>query len=149
MVNKVILVGNVGADPEVRTFESGTKTARINLATTERTYNRQTNETKDYTEWHTITFWSRLADIVDKYVRKGSQIYVEGSLRTSEWVDKDNIKRHTTVIIAGEMKMLGRRADNLAPQTSQTQPQSQTPANEVPQSVVPTAIADDADDLPF
>ena len=94
MVNKVILVGNVGLDPEVRTTESGVKVARVRLATTERIYNRQTNENAELTEWHTITLWRGLADVVDRYVRKGSQLYIEGRLRTREWTDKDNIKRY-------------------------------------------------------
>ena len=84
MVNKVILVGNVGIDPEVRTTESGVKVARIRLATTERLFDRQANEAKEHTEWHTVTLWRGLADVVDKYVRKGTQIYVEGRLRTRE-----------------------------------------------------------------
>ena len=113
MVNKVILVGNVGIDPEVRTTESGVKVARVRLATTERIYDRQNNETKELTEWHTITLWRGLADVVDRYVRKGSQLYIEGRLRTREWVDKDNIKRYTTEIMADEMKLLGRRSDNI------------------------------------
>lgn len=147
MVNKVILIGNVGVDPEIRTLESGVKVARVRLATTERIFHRQANETKEHTEWHTITFWSGLADVVDKYVRKGSQIYVEGVLRTREWVDKENIKRFSTEISAGELKMLGRRADNnLAPQNQQP---TQTPANEATKSVVPAVAAEDVDDLPF
>ena len=100
MVNKVILVGNVGIDPEVRTTESGVKVARIRLATTERLFDRQANEAKEHTEWHTITLWRGLADVVDRYVRKGTQIYVEGRLRTREWMDKDNNKRYTTEIMA-------------------------------------------------
>ena len=112
MVNKVILVGNVGMDPEVRALESGVKVARIRLATTERMYDRQSNETKDHTEWHTITLWRGLADVVDKYVRKGSQLYIEGRLRTREWMDKDNNKRYTTEILADVMNMLGRRGDS-------------------------------------
>ena len=111
MVNKVILVGNVGMDPEVRTIESGAKVARVRLATTERLFDRQANETKEHTEWHTITLWRGLADVVDKYVRKGSQIYVEGRLRTREWTDKDNQKRYTTEILADDMKLLGRRPE--------------------------------------
>ena len=111
MVNKVILVGNVGMDPEVRTIESGAKVARVRLATTERLFDRQANETKEHTEWHTITLWRGLADVVDKYVRKGSQLYIEGRLRTREWTDKDNQKRYTTEILADDMKLLGRRAD--------------------------------------
>lgn len=114
MVNKVILVGNVGIDPEVRTTESGVKVARISLATTERLFDRQANETKEHTEWHTITLWRGLADVVDRYVRKGTQIYVEGRLRTREWMDKDNNKRYTTEILADTMNLLGRRSDNPA-----------------------------------
>ena len=151
MINKVILVGNVGVDPEVRTTESGVKVARVRLATTERLYDRQNNETKELTEWHTITLWRGLADVVDKYVRKGSQLYIEGRLRTREWVDKDNIKRYSTEILADEMKLLGRRSDNMqqggAPQGmapgAAPQPRPQAVAAEVP------AAADDPDDLPF
>ena len=163
MVNKVILVGNVGVDPEVRTTESGVKVARVRWATTERYYDRQTNEAKELTEWHTITLWRGLADVVDKYVRKGSQLYIEGRLRTREWTDKENIKRYATEIMADEMKLLGRRADS--PQGTQSAPmgaapqaggysqpasaaygapaQAPQPAQSIP------AINDDPDDLPF
>ena len=78
MINKVILVGNVGVDPEVRAMESGVKVARVRLATSERMYNRQTNETTEHTEWHTVTLWRGLAETVDRFVRKGSQLYIEG-----------------------------------------------------------------------
>ena len=116
MINKVILVGNVGVDPEVRALDSGVKVARVRLATSERYLDRQTNETKELTEWHTVTLWRGLADVVDKYVNKGSQLYIEGSLRTREWTDKDNQKRYATEIIANEMKLLGRPKDaNEAP----------------------------------
>ncbi|WP_300904850.1 single-stranded DNA-binding protein [uncultured Alistipes sp.] len=114
MVNKVILIGNVGIDPEVRTLEGGAKVARVRLATTERIYDRQAGETKEHTEWHTVTLWRGLADVVDRFVRKGSQIYVEGRLRTREWMDKENNKRYTTEILADTMNLLGRRADNPA-----------------------------------
>lgn len=176
MVNKVILVGNVGVDPEVRTTESGVKVARVRLATTERIYNRQTNENTELTEWHTITLWRGLADVVDRYVRKGSQLYIEGRLRTREWTDKDNIKRYTTEIMADEMKLLGRRSDNqqagapMAGQQSYSQPQGgyhqpsyqqpapsyqqpayQQPVQEYQAPAAPTipAVQDDPDDLPF
>ena len=166
MVNKVILVGNVGVDPEVRTTESGVKVARVRLATTERLYDRQTNETKELTEWHTITLWRGLADVVDRYVKKGSQLYIEGRLRTREWTDKENIKRYTTEIMADEMKLLGRRADQPqqggAPQQSAYQPQggyqqsqpsyqqSTQPAYQPqPEPQAPTMPAEDPDDLPF
>ncbi|MDE5695340.1 MAG: single-stranded DNA-binding protein [Alistipes sp.] len=114
MVNKVILIGNVGMDPEVRTTESGVKVARLRLATTERLFDRQANETREHTEWHTVTLWRGLADVVDRYVRKGSQIYIEGRLRTRDWMDKDNNKRFTTEILADTMNLLGRRGDNPA-----------------------------------
>ena len=155
MVNKVILVGNVGLDPEVRTTESGVKVARVRLATTERFYDRQTNEAKELTEWHTITLWRGLADVVDKYVRKGSQLYIEGRLRTREWTDKENIKRYATEIMADEMKLLGRRSDapvqGGAPAMGQSAPQQSAYAQPVAQpapSAIP-AMQDDSDDLPF
>ena len=160
MVNKVILVGNVGLDPEVRTTESGVKVARVRLATTERIYNRQTNENTELTEWHTITLWRGLADVVDRYVRKGSQLYIEGRLRTREGTDKDNIKRYTTEIMADEMKLLGRRSDNqqagapMGGQQGYSQPQGgyQQPAQQYAQPAQPSSIPapqDDPDDLPF
>ena len=111
MVNKVILVGNVGMDPEVRAMEGGAKVARLRLATTERYRDRQTNENKEHTEWHTITLWRGLADVVDSYVRKGSQLYIEGRLRTREWTDQQGNKRYTTEILADTMNLLGRRGD--------------------------------------
>lgn len=160
MVNKVILVGNVGLDPEVRTTESGVKVARVRLATTERIYNRQTNENTELTEWHTITLWRGLADVVDRYVHKGSQLYIEGRLRTREWTDKDNQKRYATEIVATEMKLLGRRADGqTAPSAPSVAPAMSAPvAAPAPQPVVasapvqapaPAMPADSGDDLPF
>lgn len=124
MINKVILVGNVGTDPEVRALDGGTKVARIRLATTERIYNKERNETKELTEWHNITLWRGLADVVDKYIRKGSQLYIEGKLRTREY-DKNGVKCFATEIVAEELKMLGRKegvsqsAPQVAPHPSQ------------------------------
>ena len=156
MINKVILVGNVGLDPEVRALESGVKVARIRLATSERYTDRQTNETKELTEWHTVTLWRNLADIVDKYVHKGSQLYVEGSLRTREWTDKDNQKRYTTEIVATDLKLLGRRMDAPASQEVNdygAQPAYQAPAQPVYTQPAPTPTpavpAAGVDDLPF
>jgi len=144
MVNKVILVGNVGADPEVRTLESGVKTARIRLATTERFRNRDTQEVREQTEWHTINLWRNLADVADRYVRKGSQLYIEGSIHTREWTDQSGNKRYSTEITADEMKLLGRRGDSTAESapayTPAAQPTSQEAAPSNDQSV---------DDLPF
>lgn len=164
MVNKVILIGNVGLDPEVRTLESGVKTARIRLATTERIFNRQTQETSEHTEWHTVTLWRGLADVVDKYVRKGSQIYIEGALRTREWQDQQGNKRYSTEIIANDMKLLGRRNDAQQPQQggyqhqqggyqqASAQPQSgysQPQQQNYQQPAAPAMPDDSTDDLPF
>ncbi len=121
MVNKVILVGNVGMDPEVRTFEDGNKIARVRLATTERIYNPSTQESKDHTEWHTVIFRRGLAGVVEMYVRKGSQLYIEGRLRTREWEDESRNKRYNVEIYADDMKMLGRRSDNMGASTSSYQ----------------------------
>lgn len=112
MINKVILVGNVGMDPEVRTMENGVKVARLRVATTERFFNRQTNEAREHTEWHTVILWRSLADVADRLLHKGSQIYVEGHLRTREWTDNNNNKRTSTEIEAETMKLLGRRDYN-------------------------------------
>lgn len=125
MVNKVILVGNVGLDPEVRSLETGVKVARVRLATSERIFNRQTNEATEHTEWHTVTLWRSLAEVVDKYVRKGSQLYIEGRIRTREW-ERDGVKHYATEIVADEMKLLGRRPES-AQQTGYQQPSYQTP----------------------
>ena len=159
MINKVILVGNVGVDPEVRALDSGVKVARVRLATSERYLDRQTNETKELTEWHTVTLWRNLADVVDKYVRKGSQLYIEGSLRTREWTDRDNQKRYTTEIVATDMKLLGRRSDSpqqsAAPQGYAQPVATPAPAPApVPASApiaepTPAPIPDSADEMPF
>lgn len=157
MINKVILVGNVGVDPEVRTTESGVKVARLRLATSERYTDKQSGERKELTEWHTIILWRGLADVVDRFVHKGSQLYIEGRLRTREWTDKDNVKRYTTEILADNMQLLGSRSDNqggAAPaatpyQQPAAQPYQQTAA---PAPAAPAAIPtpqDDPDDLPF
>lgn len=145
MVNKVILIGNVGADPEVRVLEGGTKVARIRLATTERFTNSATQEKKEHTEWHYVTFWRGLADIVDRYVKKGSQIYVEGRLRTRDWEDPaTKQKRVFTEILADEMKLLGRREQAPAGTPSPSVPSAAAePKRELVQPI------DDSDDLPF
>ena len=166
MINKVILVGNVGADPEVRSLESGVKTARVRIATTERFYNRQTNETSEQTEWHTVIFWRGLADVVDKYVRKGSQIYVEGSIHYRDWQGNDGQRHFVTEITASELKLLGRRTESNQTQSQQYgQPSQQSqyarqpePQYTVPQYPQPTptpapvtepVVHVEDDDLPF
>lgn len=109
-VNKVIIVGNLGADPEVRTFDNGGKIAIVSVATSERWADRQTGEPREKTEWHRIVFSNRLADIVEQYLRKGSQIYVEGSLTTRKWQDPQTGQdRYSTEIRAQSMQMLGSR----------------------------------------
>ncbi|MFN2308172.1 MAG: single-stranded DNA-binding protein [Gammaproteobacteria bacterium] len=108
-INKVILVGNLGKDPEVRYMPSGGAVANVTLATSESWKDKQTGEQKDRTEWHTVVFYQRLAEIVGEYLKKGSQVYVEGSLRTRKWQDKSGNDRYTTEIIASEMQMLGSR----------------------------------------
>ena len=159
MINKVILVGNVGGDPEVRTTESSVKVARIRLATSERYTDKQSGERKELTEWHTITLWRGLADIVDRYVHKGSQLYIEGRLRTREWTDTNNIKRYTTEILADNMQLLGSRGDGqgaapAAAPSAPAQPAYQQPAAQPAQPAYqqPASIPapqDDPDDLPF
>ncbi len=115
MINKVILIGNVGADPEIRTLETGIKVATIRMATTERMYNRESQETKEHTEWHRVTLWRNLADVADRFVRTGSQIYIEGRLRSREWTDNQGVKRYSIEIVADDMKMLGRKPDGGSP----------------------------------
>jgi len=108
-VNKVILVGNLGKDPEVRYMANGGAVCNLTLATTESWKDKQTGEQKDKTEWHSIVFYRRLAEIAGEYLKKGSQIYVEGKLQTRKWQDKSGNDRYTTEIIANEMQMLGGR----------------------------------------
>ncbi len=108
-INKVILVGNLGKDPEVRYTSSGTAVANITIATSEQWKDKQSGQTQERTEWHNVVFYNRLAEIVGEYLRKGSQVYVEGSLRTRKWQDKSGNDRYTTEIIANEMQMLGGR----------------------------------------
>jgi single-strand DNA-binding protein len=108
-VNKVIVVGNLGRDPEMRTFPSGDQVANVTVATTDRWKDKQSGEMREATEWHRIVFNGRLAEIASQYLRKGSQVYVEGSLRTRKWTDKDGIEKYTTEIRADQMQMLGSR----------------------------------------
>ena len=110
-VNKVIIVGNLGRDPECRTFPSGDMVANVNIATTDKWKDKQTGELKEATEWHRVSFHGRLAEIADQYLRKGSQVYVEGSLRTRKWQDKDGKDCYTTEIRAERMQLLGQRRD--------------------------------------
>lgn len=109
-VNKVIIVGNLGRDPEMRTFPSGDQVANVTIATTDRWRDKNTGENKEATEWHRVVFNGRLAEIVGQYLRKGSQVYVEGSLRTRKWTDQSGVEKYSTEIRADTMQMLGSRA---------------------------------------
>ena len=109
-VNKVIIVGNLGRDPESRTFPSGDQVCNVTVATTDKWKDKQSGEMREATEWHRVVFNGRLAEIVGQYLRKGSQVYVEGSLRTRKWTDQSGVEKYTTEIRADQMQMLGSRA---------------------------------------
>lgn len=113
-VNKVILVGNLGKDPETRYAPNGDAICNITLATTDRWKDKQTGEKKEMTEWHRVSFFGKLAEIAGQYLRKGSAVYVEGSLRTRKWKDKEGQDRYTTEIRADQMQMLGGKSDGEA-----------------------------------
>ena len=106
-INKVILVGNLGNDPDVKATQSGTTVTTISVATSEQWKDKQTGQAQERTEWHRVKFFGRLAEIAGDYLRKGSQVYIEGSLRTDKYTDKNGIERYSTDIIASEMQMLG------------------------------------------
>lgn len=140
-VNKVILVGNLGADPESRFSPSGDAICNISVATTESWKDKQTGEKKEATEWHRVGFYGKLAEIAGQYLKKGSQVYIEGSLRTRKWQDKTGQDRYTTEIRADEMKMLGGKPEG----QQQVAPQRQAP-RQAPQQA---GSMDMDDDIPF
>jgi single-strand DNA-binding protein len=145
-VNKVIIVGNLGRDPETRYMPSGDAMTTIAVATTDSWKDKNTGEKKEQTEWHRITFFGKLAEIAGQYLKKGSQVYVEGSLRTRKYTDKDGVEKYATDIKADTMQMLGGKQDSQ--QSSQQRPQQQRPsANPSPQSQA--TKFDDLEDLPF
>ncbi len=147
-VNKVILVGNLGKDPEVRTLDNGTKVARFSLATTESYKDRNSGERVDQTEWHNIVLWRGLAEIAERYLRKGSQIYVEGKLQTRSYEDKEGITKYNTDIVGLNMTMLGGKSDGGESQNSYNQPSS--PKETTSSGTAPSSTSsDDIDDLPF
>src|SRR2546423_4679003 len=108
-INKVIIIGNLGADPETRAMPSGTTVANLRVATSESWRDKQTGEQQERTEWHRVAFFGRLAEVAGEYLRKGSQVYIEGSLRTRKWQDKQGNERYSTEIIGNDMQMLGSR----------------------------------------
>jgi single-strand DNA-binding protein len=141
-VNKVIVVGNLGRDPEMRTFPSGDRQATVSIATTDRWKDKTTGEMKEATEWHRVIFNGRLAEIVGEYLGKGSQVYVEGSLRTRKWNDKDGTPRSITEIRADSLQMLGAR-----PESQERPARAPAPA---PAASKPSSGFDDMDDdIPF
>jgi single-strand DNA-binding protein len=108
-INKVIIIGNLGADPETRSMPSGTSVANIRVATSENWKDKQTGEQKERTEWHHVALFGKLGEIATEYLRKGSQVYIEGALRTRKWQDKEGKDRYTTEIVANDMQMIGGR----------------------------------------
>lgn len=140
-INKVILVGNLGKDPEVRYLEGGTAVANFPIATSENYTDRNSGEKKTITEWHNVVLWRGLAEIAEKYLKKGTQVYIEGKLRTRKWQDKEGNDRYTTEIVGDNMQMLGRRDDN----NDNSSAQSSGSASSAQIDNEPT----ETDDLPF
>lgn len=134
-VNRVIIIGNLGNDPEVRYMPTGGAVANITVATSESWTDKQTNEKKEHTEWHKVVFHGRLAEVAGEYLRKGSKVYLEGKLKTRKWQDQQGVERYTTEIIANEMQMLDGKQDGQhtaqqqrpAPQQQMQQQQRQQP----------------------
>ncbi len=139
-INKVIIVGNLGQDPDTRYMPSGGAVTNFTVATNESWKDKQTGEQKDRTEWHKVAMFGRLAEISAEYLRKGSQVYIEGKLRTRKWQDRDGNDRYTTEIIADEMQMLGGRGGGSAPMGG---------GDPGPGSKPPPPADDFDDDIPF
>lgn len=139
-INKVILLGNLGKDPEVRYLEGGTAVANFTLATSENYKDKTSGERKTITEWHNVVLWRGLAEITEKYLKKGNQVYIEGKLRTRQWQDKDGNTRYTTEIVAENMQMIGRKDDNASSSASDSS--AIPPSPEIGQNNLD-------DDLPF
>ena len=158
MVNKVILIGNVGQDPEIRytgDVNNGTKVATLRVATTER-YRDRNGNLQEHTEWHSIVVWRNTADVVEKYVKKGTQVYIEGRLRTRSWDDQNGNKRYVTEIVADTLQLLGRRPEGQGQQQGgyqtpgQQQPAYQQPYQQPAQPQARPMVEEQPDDdLPF
>jgi single-strand DNA-binding protein len=145
-INKVILVGNLGQDPETRYLPSGKPVTNIRIATSDSWRDKQTGEQREQTEWHSVVMFERLAEIAAEYLRKGSQVYVEGRIRTRKWQDKEGKDRYTTEIIANEMQMLGGRAAGGGAET-RMEPRSAPAAERA--STAPGKDEGFDDDIPF
>ena len=155
-INKVILIGNLGADPETRSMPSGMTVANIRVATSESWKDKQSGEQKERTEWHHVAMFGRLGEIAGEYLRKGSQVYIEGSLRTRKWQDKEGRDRYTTEIIADEMQMLGGRAgggggggSGSTGSTGSYESRERAPAGEPAASGAGASAEEFDDDIPF
>jgi single-strand DNA-binding protein len=145
-VNKVIIIGNLGADPEVRYMPSGSAVTNIRVATSEAWKDKQSGETQERTEWHRIVFFNRLAEIASEYLRKGSKVYIEGSLRTNKWQDQAGADRYTTEIIANSMQMLDAKGGSMgASPSAGASNYSQEPMS----SLEPAMATEFDDDIPF
>lgn len=140
MVNKVILLGALGADPEVRVATGNIKVARLRLATSETFKDKNTGDKKTTTEWHTVVIWRQVAEIAEKYLHKGSMVYIEGKLSTREWTDKDGNKRYSTEVVADTLKLMPGRNDEKKEQTTAAPEPEPEPVHQP---------ADALDDLPF
>ena len=156
MLNKVMLIGNLGADPEVRYMPNGGAVTNIRLATTRRWKDRQSGERREETEWHRVVFFTKLAEIAGEYLRKGSQVYIEGRIRTQKWQGQDGQDRYTTEIVADQMQMLGSRSGGTAsfgsdqPQAGNAAPLANPSDQTNPGSTSPPPAVDDFDDdIPF
>jgi single-strand DNA-binding protein len=149
-INKVILIGNLGNDPEVKYTASGSAVANVSIATSENWKDKTTGENQERTEWHRVVFFGKLAEIVGEYLKKGSQVFVEGRLQTRKWQDKEGQDRYTTEIVANEMQMLGSRGGGGSPDSRAA---GETPrASSAPKSSsapVPAPKDDFDDDIPF
>ena len=152
-INKVIIVGNLGQDPETRYMPSGKAVTNLRIATSESWKDKQTGEQREQTEWHSVVMYDRLAEIAAEYLRKGSQVYVEGKLRTRKWQDKEGRDRYTTEVIANEMQMLGGRGGGGAGTESRSEPRAASGGGErAAPAPAPAATERDEvfdDDIPF
>jgi len=136
-LNKVMLIGRLGQDPEKRVTPNGASVINISMATTEN-WKDQSGDKQEKTEWHKLVFWNKLADIVEQYCKKGSQIYVEGSLQTRAWENKDNVKMYTTEIVVRQMQMLDSKSDSQrVPQNQQSPPASQLASDDIIEDDIP------------
>jgi single-strand DNA-binding protein len=145
-VNKVIIVGNVGRDPETRYMPSGDAVTNISVATSDRYKDKQTGEMKENTEWHRIAFFGKLAEIAGQYLKKGSQVYVEGRLRTRKWTDQSGQEKYSTEIIADSMQMLGAR---MAGSGDAAEPSSRSKPSDSIANQAPAGLGAIDDDIPF